>query len=152
MSEDTKKLSFLSKLDNILQDNYINNEVVRYDFGLVDTVILNNVVHNISSDEHVSFVLHLDELIVDSTFGNEVFISGILPKQIESNTNTFLKNEEYLINKIYKSNKCIKQLLLDQSIIAGLGNIYADEVLFASNISLSYDFFLSLLGVNDLKS
>ena len=52
---------------------------------------------------------------------------GLEPSQI--------KNEEYLINKIYKSNKCIKQLLLDQSIIAGLGNIYADEVLFASNIS-----------------
>lgn len=65
MSEDSKKLSFLSKLDNILQDNYINNEVARYDFGAVDTVILNNVVHNISNDEHVSFVLHLDELIVE---------------------------------------------------------------------------------------
>ncbi len=31
--------------------------------------------------------------------------------------------------------KPIKELLLDQSIIAGLGNIYADEVLFACSIS-----------------
>lgn len=66
MSEDdTKKFSFLSKLDNILQDNYINDEVVRYDFGSVGTVILNNVVHNISSDEHASFILSLDELVVE---------------------------------------------------------------------------------------
>ena len=39
-----------------------------------------------------------------------------------------------LYNKIHKLSKCIKQCLLDQSIIAGLGNIYVDEVLFDSNI------------------
>lgn len=41
-------------------------------------------------------------------------------------------NELYL--KIKKSNKPIKELLLDQSNMAGLGNIYADEVLFLSKI------------------
>ena len=43
-------------------------------------------------------------------------------------------NEDYLYNLIHKSNKSIKELLLDQSIINGLGNIYVDEVLFASHI------------------
>ena len=42
--------------------------------------------------------------------------------------------KEYLLNKINKSNKPIKELLLDQTIINGLGNIYVDEVLFASCI------------------
>ncbi len=42
---------------------------------------------------------------------------------------------EYLYNKIHKSNKPIKELLLDQSIINGLGNIYVDEVLFKSKIN-----------------
>ena len=37
--------------------------------------------------------------------------------------------------KIKKSNRVIKQILLDQSIIAGLGNIYVDEVLFLSKIN-----------------
>lgn len=32
-------------------------------------------------------------------------------------------------------NSCIKATILDQSIIAGLGNIYADEALFASRIN-----------------
>lgn len=41
----------------------------------------------------------------------------------------------YLITKLNKSNLAIKTLLLDQSIIAGLGNIYVDEVLFASRIN-----------------
>ena len=43
--------------------------------------------------------------------------------------------KEYLYEKIHDSNKKMKELLLDQTIINGLGNIYADEVLFASRIS-----------------
>jgi len=38
-----------------------------------------------------------------------------------------------IIKKIH-SNKVIKELLLDQSIMAGIGNIYADETLYASKI------------------
>ncbi len=44
-----------------------------------------------------------------------------------------ISNEE-LYNKIHNLNKKIKQSLLDQSIISGLGNIYVDEVLFDSQI------------------
>ena len=39
-----------------------------------------------------------------------------------------------MYNRLRNLNKCIKQCLLDQSIIAGLGNIYVDEVLFDSLI------------------
>ena len=42
---------------------------------------------------------------------------------------------EYLLDKLKNKRLPIKSLLLDQSIIAGLGNIYADEVLFRSNIN-----------------
>ena len=35
----------------------------------------------------------------------------------------------------YHSNKHIKTLLLDQNIISGIGNIYADEILFKSKIN-----------------
>ncbi|MBQ8234582.1 MAG: DNA-formamidopyrimidine glycosylase [Bacilli bacterium] len=43
--------------------------------------------------------------------------------------------KEYLYN-IYSNKKLpIKQVLLDQSIIVGIGNIYADEILFLSNIN-----------------
>ncbi len=40
----------------------------------------------------------------------------------------------YLKEKIRDSKRPIKSLLLDQSIVAGLGNIYVDEVLFLSKI------------------
>ena len=42
---------------------------------------------------------------------------------------------KYLKNKFKNSSRAIKTMLLDQSIIAGLGNIYVDEVLFLSNIN-----------------
>ncbi len=43
--------------------------------------------------------------------------------------------KEYLYEKIHKKNLPIKTILLDQTIISGLGNIYADEVLFLSKIN-----------------
>ena len=41
---------------------------------------------------------------------------------------------EYLFDKLKKSRRPIKTGLLDQSMVAGLGNIYADEALFKSGI------------------
>ena len=41
--------------------------------------------------------------------------------------------EEYLL-ALHKKNGPIKQALLDQSLMCGLGNIYADETLFASRL------------------
>lgn len=43
--------------------------------------------------------------------------------------------KEYLYDSFKKRNLPMKTLLLDQTIISGLGNIYADEVLFASGIN-----------------
>ena len=42
---------------------------------------------------------------------------------------------EYIFLKISKSMVPIKQILLNQSIIAGIGNIYASEILFNARIS-----------------
>lgn len=43
-------------------------------------------------------------------------------------------SNEYVNTKLRKTTRPIKAALLDQSIIAGLGNIYVDEVLFLSNV------------------
>jgi len=42
---------------------------------------------------------------------------------------------EYLYLKFYKSEVLVKQLLLNQYIVAGIGNIYASEILFNAKIS-----------------
>ena len=41
----------------------------------------------------------------------------------------------HLFNKISKSDVPIKQILLNQKIISGIGNIYASEILFDAKIS-----------------
>ena len=49
--------------------------------------------------------------------------------------NDALLTSSYLYQKIHSKKLPIKTLLLDQSIIAGIGNIYDDEILFLSHIS-----------------
>ena len=44
-------------------------------------------------------------------------------------------NANYLKKVISKRTKSIKALLLDQTIVAGIGNIYADESLYSAGIS-----------------
>ena len=44
-------------------------------------------------------------------------------------------SKEYLYKKIHRSDVLIKQLLLNQYIVAGIGNIYASEILFDARIS-----------------
>ena len=46
-------------------------------------------------------------------------------------------NLEYLKNCFKKKNKNIKNLLLDQKFVSGIGNIYASEILFLSKINPS---------------
>lgn len=46
-----------------------------------------------------------------------------------------LLTKEYLLDRFKNKSIAIKTLLLDQTIISGLGNIYANEVLFASHIN-----------------
>ncbi|WP_017473381.1 DNA-formamidopyrimidine glycosylase [Amphibacillus jilinensis] len=41
---------------------------------------------------------------------------------------------DHLLPKINKSTRAIKNILLDQTVIAGLGNIYVDETLFRARI------------------
>ena len=47
----------------------------------------------------------------------------------------FSIKKEYLYEKIHRLKLPIKTILLDQSIICGIGNIYDDEILFMSGIS-----------------
>lgn len=42
---------------------------------------------------------------------------------------------DYLYEKYHRQKRYLKEVLLDQSLVSGIGNIYADEILFASNLS-----------------
>ncbi|ETO91799.1 MAG: formamidopyrimidine-DNA glycosylase [Candidatus Xenolissoclinum pacificiensis L6] len=59
----------------------------------------------------------------------EVFFSKIgMEPLIESFNYTYLKN-------LLKGNRCIKSFLMDNKYIAGIGNIYASEILYMCGIS-----------------
>lgn len=46
-----------------------------------------------------------------------------------------VKSTYAIYKKMHSSKKMVKQLLLDQSILSGIGNIYANEILFRCHIS-----------------
>ncbi len=94
--------------------------------------------------EHVIFTLdNKEELRYHDTrkFGKMVLISKLeaeLSKPfIELGLEYWDRNltECYLYEKYQKKSLPIKSTLLDQSIIAGIGNIYADEILFLARIN-----------------
>ncbi len=96
-------------------------------------------------DKHTHLILHLDggERVLfrdPRTFGKIILIPGrewsghprlsILGEEpLDLRVRSFLKN-----NFPSASARPIKALLLDQSFLAGVGNIYADEALFRSGI------------------
>ena len=98
----------------------------------------------ISKHEHVEFVLDDDisfrfhdvrkfgkMYLLDKKVVNDIKPLSEIGKEFNDKTLT----KEYLYEKIHNKKLPIKTVLLDQSIIAGIGNIYDDEILFMSHIS-----------------
>jgi formamidopyrimidine-DNA glycosylase len=69
---------------------------------------------------------------VPPTMQLEVAISGIAKLGPEPFDSAF--TIAYFTTKLQKSSRNIKTAILDQNLVAGLGNIYADEALFISRI------------------
>jgi formamidopyrimidine-DNA glycosylase len=46
----------------------------------------------------------------------------------------FTLESEYWHKKLLSTNRCLKAVLLDQTVVAGVGNIYADESLFKAQL------------------
>ena len=66
-------------------------------------------------------------------FGEEDTYSGIGKLGLEPLSAEC--NAEYLQGKFAKRKKTIKECFLDQSVVAGIGNIYSDEILFQARIN-----------------
>ena len=92
---------------------------------------------------HVYFFLNNGLLLIYNDVRRFGFIK--LYENIKLNQISFFKklgpepfsklfNREYFIKFIKKRKKNIKNLLMDQSFVCGLGNIYVNEVLFLSKI------------------
>lgn len=94
----------------------------------------------INKHEHIIFVFEDFELRYHDTrkFGKMSLINknelDIYFNNLGPDANSDV-SPMYLYEKLQNKKTPIKTALLDQSVIAGLGNIYVDEVLFASKIN-----------------
>ncbi|MGL4336552.1 MAG: DNA-formamidopyrimidine glycosylase [Turicibacter sp.] len=88
---------------------------------------LNNGMQLLYQDTRKFGTFHYYETEEDLEVAPPLLKLGVEP-------NSFDFNEAYLKEKLKNKKKPIKSLLLDQSVVAGLGNIYVDEVLFRANI------------------
>lgn len=103
---------------------------------------IKSVQDEISKHEHVIFYFNDFSLRYDDTrkFGRMKIISkdslNDYFKNVGPDANNIQNDDlKEILHKTNKSQKCIKTILLDQSIISGIGNIYADEILFKAKIS-----------------
>lgn len=64
--------------------------------------------------------------------GEDVSVTGIDKLGLEPDDERL--TADYLKEKLGRKKKPIKEMLHDQTIVAGIGNIYSDEILFASHI------------------
>lgn len=103
----------------LLQNNLIENKFNRIVIKLTDGTYL------IYNDIRKFGFLTYEKELKDNKYINKL---GIEPL-------TKLFNKDFLFKKLSKNKTAIKKFLLDQSIIAGLGNIYVIEVLYNCKIS-----------------
>jgi formamidopyrimidine-DNA glycosylase len=67
-----------------------------------------------------------------NTTSNPLEHKVLITHGVEPLTDDF--NAKYLLTKLTKTSRKIKQTIMDNSIVVGVGNIYASEALFNSNI------------------
>lgn len=100
----------------------------------IETILKNYKYTRVIFELNNHFLLYIDKrkfgkfILKDNiNYLIEKPLSNLADEPFNLDINTFFE-------KIKRSKKQIKTVLLDQSIISGLGNIYVDEVLFESKI------------------
>lgn len=137
-----EKFLSISRIGKFLIFHLTNNKVLISHLRMEGKYI--ELLENEENTKYARVVFHLDnnhKLCYDD--------SRSFGRMIISNENDYLKEKEiaklgpepfavddvsFLINKSKRISSPIKTALLSQELITGLGNIYVDEVLFASKI------------------
>ena len=107
----------------LLKDNELDNyEIQKHDHLILDfgsdLVIFND-------PRRFGFI----DLINDEDFTAHKLIANLGPEPLSEEF-----NEKYLFEKLQKKSSNIKNVMMDNTIVVGVGNIYINESLFRSNI------------------
>ena len=147
-----RKINFLHRRSKYILIDLSGGDTLIMHLGMSGRIIISQKVagtfhHNTNhSQKHDHFVLHLKDNhqltfndprrfgVIDLLRTENLELSGML-SQIgpEPLSNSF--NEAYLVNTMRSKKTNIKSALLDQRVVAGLGNIYVCEALFRAGIS-----------------
>ena len=147
-----RKINFLHRRSKYILIDLSGGETLVIHLGMSGRIIISQKVagtfhHNTNhSQKHDHFVLHLKDNhqltfndprrfgVIDLLRTENLELSGML-SQIgpEPLSNSF--NEAYFVSTMRLKKTNIKSALLDQRVVAGLGNIYVCEALFRAGIS-----------------
>ena len=147
-----RKINFLHRRSKYILIDLSEGETLIMHLGMSGRIIISQKVagtfhHNKAhSQKHDHFILHLKDNhkltfndprrfgVIDLLRTENLELSGML-SQIgpEPLSNSF--NEAYFVRTMRVKKTNIKSALLDQRVVAGLGNIYACEALFRAGIS-----------------
>ena len=147
-----RKINFLHRRSKYILIDLSGGETLIMHLGMSGRIMISQKVagtfhHNTNhSQKHDHFVLHLKDNhqltfndprrfgVIDLLRTENLELSGML-SQIgpEPLSNSF--NEAYFVSTMRLKKTNIKSALLDQSVVAGLGNIYVCEALFRAGIS-----------------
>lgn len=147
-----RKINFLHRRSKYILIDLSGGETLVIHLGMSGRIIISQKVagtfhHNTNhSQKHDHFVLHLKDNhqltfndprrfgVIDLLRTENLELSGML-SQIgpEPLSNSF--NEAYFVSTLRLKKTNIKSALLDQRVVAGLGNIYVCEALFRAGIS-----------------
>ena len=120
-----------------------NNQALIIHLGMSGQVLLPNVVDLPHKHLRIRLLIAgVDKEIhfVDQrTFGHMTLddLDGGIPKSVKKIAPDVFEShyqQKAVVEKIRKSNSEIKKLLLDQGVMSGVGNIYADEALWRAKI------------------
>ena len=120
-----------------------NGYAILIHLGMSGKLLLRNSYNAPAKHDHIDFILENNKRITlndprrfglvticsSSNINDHKLLSHLGPEPLTDSFNT-----KYLFNIIYKRKKPIKTLIMDNSVVVGVGNIYACESLFRSRI------------------
>ena len=138
------KISKIRRIAKYIVLDLENNFSLLIHLGMSGRIKIND--HNLIRSKHDHFIIYFSNkkiLILNDPrkfgFLDVVRLDNLNKKKYISNLGVDALSQDlnykYLYKKIHNSVVPIKQILLNQKIIAGIGNIYASEILFDAKLS-----------------
>ena len=135
-----KKIVSVTRRAKYILINFSNNSTLLIHLGMTGTLRISNSSKYLKHDHLIFHLVNKKSLIFNDArrFGlAQIILEGEKFKMLESNgPDPFELDKDwaYLYTKMSKSDASIKSILLNNKIVSGIGNIYASETLFLSNI------------------